>query len=126
MPENNSQLKNDSDDSPSYNEIQKRAYELFLKHGENFSPKEYWLWAEKELRQNAKAVPIPKQSENATAGTGEAAKEKSPESGAASEDFIIAEEERRQVRATEELKKERESSTVPRAKTVAVGQQRDK
>lgn len=124
MSENNSQLKNDNDDSPSYNEIQKRAYELFLKHGEGFSPREYWLWAEKELR-DAKAVPTPKKSKDATAGTGESARGKSPES-AASEDFAIAEEERRQVRATEELKESGEGSTVPRTKAVSVGQQREK
>jgi hypothetical protein len=46
--------------TPTHDEIQKRAYELYLKSREEFSAKEYWLIAEEELRQERanKSAPI--------------------------------------------------------------------
>jgi Protein of unknown function (DUF2934) len=38
-------------DVPTHDEIAKRAYELYRKNGEEFSPIEYWLKAEEELRR---------------------------------------------------------------------------
>ena len=48
---------------PSYEEIEKRAYELYLQDGERFSATEYWLRAEEELK-----------NENAAPGTASAKK----------------------------------------------------
>jgi hypothetical protein len=36
---------------PTYDEIEKRAYDLYLKSGEELSATEYWLIAEKELKE---------------------------------------------------------------------------
>ena len=52
-------------DEATHEEIQKRAYELYLDKGEEFSPTEYWLAAEEELRHRANQFhqPIPPQNE---------------------------------------------------------------
>ncbi len=39
-------------------EIEKRAYELYLQAGEGCSPEEYWLMAEKELKRERVAGDI--------------------------------------------------------------------
>lgn len=38
-------------DRPTHDQIEKRAYELYLKEGEECSPTEYWLRAEEALLQ---------------------------------------------------------------------------
>ncbi|HVB55765.1 MAG TPA: hypothetical protein VNE63_04935 [Candidatus Acidoferrales bacterium] len=46
---------------PTHEEIAKRAYELYLKDREKFSPTEYWLKAKEELRQEhaKRREPVP-------------------------------------------------------------------
>jgi hypothetical protein len=102
---------------PTHNEIQKRAYELYLARGcADGQDIQDWHFAEQQLRneyQHGERVGI--KTASFVAGPGGVAKTDTPFEN----DFIIAEEERRQVRATEQIKKERESSTAPRAKTAS-------
>ena len=39
------------ENQPTHEEIAERAYELYQKDGEEFSPTEYWLKAESELKR---------------------------------------------------------------------------
>lgn len=54
----------------SYEEIQQRAYELYLKEREQFSAQEYWLRAEEELRleQEKRREPIPAKGKTLAGG----------------------------------------------------------
>jgi hypothetical protein len=53
-----------ADNEPTDEEIQKRAYELYLDKRDEFSSREYWLAAEEELRRRADQFhkPIPPQN----------------------------------------------------------------
>lgn len=104
---------------PTHDEIQKRAHELYLaRGGEHGHDTEDWLFAEEQLRGEYGG----RVGTSFVAGPGGVAKTDSTPD----RDFIIAEEERAQVRAAEKLKQEREGSTVPRTKSVAIGQERRK
>ena len=39
------------ENQPTHEEIKERAYQLYQKDGEEFSPTEYWLKAEAELQR---------------------------------------------------------------------------
>jgi hypothetical protein len=54
-----SDIHKELEETPTHEEIQKRAYELYLK-GREVSAKEYWLIAEEELRRGRanKSAPI--------------------------------------------------------------------
>jgi hypothetical protein len=55
--------------SPTHEEIEKRAYEIYLEHGEEGHALEDWLLAENELRQKySSRGPIPLKSSSAAAG----------------------------------------------------------
>jgi pimeloyl-CoA synthetase len=83
---------------PTHDEIQKRAHELYLKRGgEHGQDIEDWLLAEGELRQEHVKQSAPIKAK--TIGV-----EQPENSRSADKDLLIAEEERTQVRATEELK----------------------
>ena len=45
----------DKENLPTHEEIEKRAYELYVQNGEGCSPEEYWLMAEKELKRERAA-----------------------------------------------------------------------
>ncbi len=104
---------------PTHDEIQKRAHELYLargaEHGQDIKD---WLFAEEQLRKEREVGT----KTNFVAGPGGVAKTDST----SDRDFIVAEEERTQVRAAEKIKEERTDSAVPRNRPVAVGQQRKK
>ena len=110
---------------PTHNEIQQRAYELYLARGcTDGRDIQDWLFAEQQLRNEYQHEPDERvgiRTASFVAGPDGVAKTDTQEN-----DFVIAEEERRQVRAAEQLKKERESSAAPRPKSVTVGQQREK
>lgn len=115
-------INRELEEHPTHNEIQERAYELYLARGcEDGQDIQDWLFAEEQLRREH-GERIGTRTASFVAGPGGVAKTDI----LSADDLVVAEEERRQVRATEELKTERESSTMPRAKTVAVGQQREK
>jgi Protein of unknown function (DUF2934) len=101
---------------PTHDEIQKRAYELYLRrggeHGQDF---EDWLNATGELRKERGNEFAPIKANRSATGQSEL-------SSVSDRDFLIAEEELSQVGATGELKEEREGSTLLRTKTVSVGQ----
>jgi len=100
------EIKATKEQFPTHDEIKKRAYELYLKHGDQPGHDiEDWLTAEQQLQQ-----------ELTTAGGG--VDTSLPES-----DWLVAEEERRSVRAAEQTK---EDSVLPRTKAINVGQQRAK
>ena len=106
---------------PTYDEIQKRAHELYLARGcEHGHDTEDWLFAEEQLRGEYGGRVGTKTT--FVAGPGGVAKT----APTPDEDFIIAEEERTQVRATEKLKQEREGPVLPRTKSVAVGEKNKK
>lgn len=109
-------------EGPTHEQIQKRAHELYLaRGGEHGQDRDDWLFAEEQLRrEHDERVGI--KTTAFVAGPGGVATIDSP----FDKDLVVAEEERRQVRGSEKLKKERESSTLPRTKTVAVGQQKEK
>jgi hypothetical protein len=55
--------------SPTHEEIEKRAYEIYLEHGEDGHALEDWLLAENELRQKyASCSPIQLRSGSIAAG----------------------------------------------------------
>ena len=54
---------------PTHDQIEKRAYELYLKEGEEYSPTEYWLRAEEELLQEYGKKRKAIKSRSATAGS---------------------------------------------------------
>ena len=64
------------EEGPTYEEIQKRAYELYLKSREEFSAQEYWLLAEEGLRQEQakRREPIPPKGKTGKAGAASLAK----------------------------------------------------
>ena len=51
-------LREARENQPTHEEIAERAYELYQKDGEEFSPMEYWLKAEVELKkERSKGTP---------------------------------------------------------------------
>lgn len=120
MTDNRREVEQEEQKFPTHDEIQKRAHELYLaRGGEHGQDIKDWLFAEEQLRREH-GKRIGTQTTTFVAGPGGIAKADSP----SHRDFVIAEEERHQVRAAEELKETAEGSTVPRTKTVSVGQQR--
>jgi hypothetical protein len=69
-------IHNELEEGPTHEEIQKRAYELYLKSREEFSAQEYWLLAEEELRQERRKRhdPMPSKSNTVLAAAGVTAK----------------------------------------------------
>jgi DUF2934 family protein len=63
-------------EGPSHEEIEQRAYELYLRGREGVSAQEYWLRAEDELRQNhdKQREPITLKSKTVAASAGSAAR----------------------------------------------------
>jgi|HubBroStandDraft_1064217.scaffolds.fasta_scaffold1723191_1 hypothetical protein len=61
-------MSNIEDDFPTHEQIETRAYEIYLDRGENSSAVENWLIAENQLRQEHTSKPITFQSMAATAG----------------------------------------------------------
>ena len=114
-----SDIHKELEETPTHEDIQKRAYELYLKSREEFSAKEYWLIAEEELRRERADKSAPIKSPSFTARQSELL-------SSSDKDFLIAEEELTQVRVTEQLKEGREGFTLPRSKAVAVVQQKTK
>ena len=47
---NSRDLQYDTEEHPTHDEIERRAYDLYLMSGEQFSATEYWLMAEEELK----------------------------------------------------------------------------
>jgi hypothetical protein len=47
-----------TEELPTHDEIQNRAYHLYLKNGEEFSPMEYWLIANEELKKDQLTVDV--------------------------------------------------------------------
>ena len=107
---------------PTHEEIQKRAHKLYLaRGGDQGRELDDWLVAEEQLRRE-RDERLGVRITTFVAGRGGVARTNSPSNG----DFVVAEEERRYVQAAEELKEERQGSSVPRTKAVAVDQQRNK
>jgi hypothetical protein len=69
-------IHNELEEGLTHEEIQKRAYELYLKSREEFSPQEYWLFAEQGLRQEQakRREPIPPKGKTGKAGAAGLAK----------------------------------------------------
>jgi hypothetical protein len=109
---------------PTHQDIERRAYEIYLERGqEDGHADEHWLAAEEQLlRKRGERVATPLKTATVVAGAGGTAKIPSPSDS----DLLNADEELSQVRASEELKEERERSTLPRIKPEAVGQQKPK
>jgi hypothetical protein len=62
-------VQNTEKRSPSHEEIEKRAYEIYLEHGEDGHDVDDWLLAENELKQKyASRGPIPLKSTATAAG----------------------------------------------------------
>jgi hypothetical protein len=60
---------------PTREEIEKRAYDLYLKGGEELSALEYWLSAEEQLKNERATVdPTPPQGKTAAAVAGRVVK----------------------------------------------------
>jgi hypothetical protein len=55
MP-NNTEVQVNTAGLPTHDEIQKRAYDLYLKGGEGISALEHWLIAEEELKKERAAT----------------------------------------------------------------------
>lgn len=105
---------------PTHNEIQKRAHELYLARGDKGGQDiEDWLLAEEQLRREH-SERVGTKTTTFVAGPGGVAK---TSSSSERDDLIIAQEERSQVRAAEELK---EASSVPGTKPFAGGQTQKK
>lgn len=97
-------LSRATSERPAEESLQKRAHELYLARGcEHGHDTEDWLFAEEQLRGEYGGRVGTKTT--FVAGPGGVAKT----APTPDEDFIIAEEERTQVRATEKLKQERVS-----------------
>jgi hypothetical protein len=70
MPTNRDSQSN-TETLPAHDRIEKRAYELYLRGGEEFSATEYWLIAEEELKKSALDTKLPKEkTASAVAGRG--------------------------------------------------------
>jgi hypothetical protein len=69
-------IHNELEEGPTHEEIQKRAYELYLKSREEFSAQEYCLFAEEGLLQEQakRREPIPPKGKTREAGAGGLAK----------------------------------------------------
>jgi hypothetical protein len=52
------EMPNIEDDFPTHEEIEAKAYEIYLHRGENSSAAENWLIAENQLRQERTSKPI--------------------------------------------------------------------
>jgi hypothetical protein len=113
QPERNEKL------FPTHQDIQRRAYEIYLESNrEEGRTDEHWRAAEEELQREWGAS----LSRPPTIIVGpDGIAETTP-----ARDFAIEDEELSQVRASEKLKEERDRSAVPRSKTVSMGQQRTK
>jgi hypothetical protein len=61
-------MPNTEDDFPTHEQIEARAYEIYLERGENSSAVENWLIAENQLRQEHTSKPVTFKSMEATAG----------------------------------------------------------
>jgi hypothetical protein len=68
MP-NSRDLQGTTEELPTQDEIEKRAYDLYLKSGEVFSTTEYWLIADEELKKE-QAMDDTKHSKKKTAAAG--------------------------------------------------------
>ena len=125
MADTRRELNDRNEQFPTHRDIERRAYEIYLERGqENDHAVEHWLTAEVQLlRERGKEVATPLKTATVVAGEGGIAEVSAPSSD---RDFLIAEEERMQVRATEKLKQGGEVPVVPRTKTAAVAQQKTK
>lgn len=122
MSDINRELENNKEERPRHEEIQKLAHELYLaRGGEHGQDVQDWHFAEEQLRWGH-GERVGTKPTTFVVGPGGVTKTDS----ASDEEFIIAEQERRQVRATEELKEAGEGMTLPRTKAVSVGQQKTK
>jgi hypothetical protein len=103
---------------PTHQDIERRAYKIYLeREKEDGHADEHWFIAEAELlRKRGEREAGPLKSPTVIAGAG----------GVAKTDFAAADEEMSKAGSTEKLKEQRDGSTVPRGKTVSVGQQREK
>jgi hypothetical protein len=63
---NNRDSQSNTENLPTHDEIEKRAYDLYLEGGEAFSAAEYWLIAEEKLK-NERATADAKLSKGKTA-----------------------------------------------------------
>ena len=61
-------MPNTEDDFPTHEQIEAKAYEIYLDRGENSSAVENWLMAENELRQEHTSKPVTSKLMAATAG----------------------------------------------------------
>ena len=61
-------MANTEDDFPTHEQIQAKAYEIYLDRGENSSAVENWLMAEDQLRQEHTSKPATFKLMTATVG----------------------------------------------------------
>ena len=61
-------MRNTEENSPTHEQIEARAYEIFLDRGEDSSAVENWLMAEDQLRQEHTSKPATFKSMTATVG----------------------------------------------------------
>ena len=74
MP-NSKDLQSNTENLPTHEEIEKRAYELYLQGGDVFSATEHWLIAEEQLKKERATVdPTPPKGKTAAAVAGRVAK----------------------------------------------------
>ena len=55
--EDSKNLQRTTEQVPTHEEIQKRAYDLYSKSGQDFSAKEHWLMAEEQLKNELWMTP---------------------------------------------------------------------
>jgi hypothetical protein len=67
--EDSKNLQRTTEQVPTHEEIQKRAYDLYSKSGQDFSAKEHWLMAEEQLKKE-RAMDDAKPSKTQTAVAG--------------------------------------------------------
>ncbi len=118
MTDNRREVEQEEQKFSTPDEIQERANRLYLaRGGQDGRDIDDWLFAEDQLRREH-SERVGTKTTTFVAGPGGVANTEPTD-----RDFVIAEDERTKVRAAEELK---EDSTMPRTKSVAVGQQRSK
>lgn len=62
-------MPNTENDFPTHEQIEARAYEIYLNRGENGSAVENWFIAEDQLRQEHASTPIKSKAANAGQGS---------------------------------------------------------